>query len=62
MRPSKETLEEFMHLYEAEFHESIAEDEAAAMWTRVMDLYLLLYRQPARDEQRSATETEGRLS
>jgi hypothetical protein len=44
MTPNKKTLGEFMRLYEAEFHESITEAEAVEMWTRVMDLYLVLYR------------------
>ena len=50
MRPATETLHEFMRLYDQEFHESLTEDEAAEMWTRVMDLYLLLYRPKMRHE------------
>jgi hypothetical protein len=44
MRPDKKIIEEFIRLYEAEFHEPITEAEASEMWTRVMDLYLVLYR------------------
>lgn len=50
MRPSKETLDEFMRLYEAEFNETLTADEATEMWVRVMDLYLVLYRKPVNSE------------
>lgn len=46
MRPNKEALEAFMRLYTAEFHEPVSEDEASEIWTRVMDLYLVLHRSP----------------
>lgn len=45
MRPTKETLDEFIRLYEADFQETLTEDEALEMWVRVMGLYLLLYRE-----------------
>jgi hypothetical protein len=43
-RASKETLDELRALYKEEFHEELTEDEAREMYSRVMDLYQLLYR------------------
>lgn len=62
MCPNKETLDEFIRLYEAEFHETPTEAEAREMWTRVMDLYLLLYRKPTREESVTGPETTIRLA
>jgi hypothetical protein len=49
MQPSENTLQELTRLYEAEFGESLTREEASEMWTRVMDLYIALYRYPRED-------------
>jgi hypothetical protein len=58
MRPSKETLDEFMHLYEAEFNETLTEEEATEMWVRIMELYLVIYRKPVNPRAQPATTEE----
>lgn len=51
MQPSENTLQELIRLYEAEFGESLTREEASEMWTRVMDLYIALYRHPREDRR-----------
>ncbi len=60
MRPNEKTLEEFMCLYEAEFGESLTREEAIEMWTRLMNLYLTLYRYPK--EEKLRTDKSAHLS
>lgn len=44
-----------MRLYESEFEETITEADAAEMWCRVMNLYLLLYRNQDYKEQKNGS-------
>lgn len=55
MQPNGKTIEEFRRLYEAKFGEELTQEEAVEIWTRVMDLYLVLYH--ASDEKVRTRET-----
>jgi len=46
MKPRPEALNQFRKLYEEEFGDELSYEEAEAMWMRVMDLFLLLFKKP----------------
>jgi len=61
MQIGDEALEEFMALYQAEFRKEISRQNALEMATRLINLYLIIYRPLPNERGNGATRpSEGR--